>query len=157
MAPSLGVCTDSTPCPAFRSLQSWPRGHIRGTGPKNTPRSSLSPLPHSWWEAQVSCLGPSHPRPGSLACSLLTLGTQAQGSLLVSQHAHLLLTPPGPDPCIYMRTPLSQGSPFSIPKSSCGRVAVPLPLPDTFAILLSYPTGPHPIPPHPHPSHPQCC
>lgn len=121
-----GVCPDSTPRPAFQPCRAQPRGHIQGTGPKNTPRSSPSPLPRSWWESKSSCLGPSHPCPVSLASFLLTLGTQAQGSLLVSQHA-VSLTPPGPNTCIYVHTPLSQGSPFSIPKSSCGRVAVPLP------------------------------
>ena len=114
-----------------------PRRHILGAGPENNtahhspggPSGRASPdaltllIPaHSALRPFFSPWGSNH-RAAHWFLNMPTLS-----------HLHTLMPV-----YIYICTPLSRGSPCPIPKSSCGKVAAPIPLPDMSVALPSYP------------------
>lgn len=144
----LGVCTDSTPCPAFRS----PAEHsLVDTSEAQVPRTHH--VHHS----------PRFPIPGGRARPVaLALLIPAQAALHPffspwgpkHRAAHWFLNMPSLSHLralipVYMYALPSQGSPFSIPKPSCGRVAVPLPPARHIChpAILSHRAPPPPPPP----------
>lgn len=89
----LGVCTRSTPCPAFRSPAEHSLVDTSGTGPRTHHVHHISQLPHSLVGEQVQLPWPFSSPPRQPCILSSHPGDPSTGAaLLVSQHA-ISLTP----------------------------------------------------------------